>query len=304
MVVNQALKNKVFFIINKYSGTGFQSSVEGRIIEACAQYNLEGTIEYTNHKGHATELALRAVTQGFTRVFVMGGDGTVNEVAQGLVNTSVALGILPKGSGNGLARHLQIPLRTHLALRLLDNYKIVTMDTILVNDKVSVNVSGIGFDAHVAGKFGKNGKRGLLGYAKLILQEFHHFKEFEVKASIDNEVYVRKSFMIAAANSSQFGNNALIAPSASVCDGKMEICFIRKVPVSQAMGFTAKMFTGRIDQSAFVEIISATSFEAEFSDKIPYHIDGESHPAIERFTVKMLPASLHVIVPMSTRKKL
>ena len=297
-------ENKVFFIINKYSGTGFQSSIEGRIIDACAKYKLEGTIEYTRHKGHATELARKAVAEDFTRVFAMGGDGTVNEVAQGLVNTSVAMGIIPKGSGNGLARHLQIPLRTHSALRLLENGKTITMDTIRINDKVSVNVSGIGFDAHVAGKFGKDGKRGLLGYAKLILQEFRRFKEFEVKASLDQAVCVRKSFIIAVANSSQFGNNARVAPAASVIDGKMEICFIRKVPLSQAIGFIGKMFTGRISHSSFVEIIKASRFEAEFSGNLPYHIDGESHPATDRFTVEVQPSSLNVIVPTATKNKL
>ncbi len=297
-------ENRVFFIINKYSGTGFQSSIEGRIIDACAKYKLECTIEYTRHKGHATELAKKAVAEGFTRVFAMGGDGTVNEVAQGLVNTSVAMGIIPKGSGNGLARHLQIPLRTHPALSLLETGKTITMDTIRINDKVSVNVSGIGFDAHVAGKFGKDGKRGLLGYAKLILQEFRRFKEFEVKASLDKAVCVRKSFIIAIANSSQFGNNARVAPSASVIDGKMEICFIRKVPLGQAIGFIGKMFTGRIGHSSFVEIIKASRFEAEFSGNLPYHIDGEFHPATDRFTVEVQPSSLNVIVPASIKNKL
>src|SRR6185436_15113225 len=127
--------DKVFFILNKYSGKGFQSAIEGKIIDACAQYGKEGTIEYTQSPGHATRLAKEAVEDGFTRIFALGGDGTVNEVARSLVNTDVALGIIPKGSGNGLARHLHIPLSTTRALQLLQNNKVITIDTMLVNGR-------------------------------------------------------------------------------------------------------------------------------------------------------------------------
>jgi YegS/Rv2252/BmrU family lipid kinase len=302
-MLTSVAQNKVFFIINKYSGTGFQSSIEGKIIDACGRYSLEATLEYTTHKGHATELAQQAVAEGYERVFVVGGDGTVNEVAQGLVNTGVALGILPKGSGNGLARHLQIPLRMDRALRLLHRYQTVPIDTLRINDTISINVSGVGFDAHVASKFGKNGKRGLLGYAKLILREFRRFKEFEVKASLDDQVVVRKSFIVAIANSSQFGNNVRVAPHASVCDGEMEICFIRKVPLQQALGFTARMFTGRVTRSKYIEIKKASRFVAEFSEAIPYHIDGESYPATDRLTAEIQPASIHVMLPATVKKK-
>src|SRR5436190_15269537 len=200
--------SKVFFIINKYSGTGFLSSLEEYIIDCCGKLKIEVAIEFTLHKGHATELAKEAVAQGFTRVFAIGGDGTVNEVAQGLVHTDTALGIIPKGSGNGLARHLHIPLKAHAALRLLDKYKILPIDTLRINDKLSINVSGIGFDAHVAGKFGKNGKRGLINYGKLVMQEFPGYKEFPLEIDVDDVKLRRKSFILAFANSSQFGNNA------------------------------------------------------------------------------------------------
>ncbi|MEJ0057640.1 MAG: diacylglycerol kinase family protein [Bacteroidota bacterium] len=239
------MSEKVFFIVNKYSGTGFQDSLEGRIIDMCALLNLEATIEYTQHKGHATELARQAVADGFMRVFAMGGDGTINEVAQALVNTTTAMGILPKGSGNGLARHLHIPLKTSMALTLLEKYSVIAMDTLIVNNHISVNVSGIGFDGHVAGKFGKNGKRGLIGYGKLVLKEFLRFKEFPVEMSLDGKLLKRKSFILALANSSQFGNNAKVSPFASVCDELIDVCFIKKVPISQAVGFAQKMFSAK-----------------------------------------------------------
>ncbi len=296
-------ENKVFFIVNKYSGTGFQDALEGRIIDTCARFNIEGTIEYTQHKGHAAELARQAVADGFRRVFAIGGDGTVNEVAQGLVHTSAAMGILPKGSGNGLARHLHIPLKTQQALELLDKHRIIKMDTMVINDHISVNVSGIGFDGHVAGKFGKDGKRGLIGYGKLVIREFLRFKEFPVEMSLDGKLLKRKSFILALANSSQFGNNAKISPFASVCDELIDVCFIKKVPVSQAVGFAQKMFTGKMNKSSFVETLQGKSINIQFNTPMPYHIDGESMEPATNFNVTISPASLKVIVPDDPRLK-
>ena len=290
-------ENKVFFIINRYSGTGFRSAIEGRIIDTCAQLQLEGTIEYTQHKGHATELARQAVASGFERVFAMGGDGTVNEVAQGLVNTPAAMGILPTGSGNGLARHLHIPLKTQLALRLLDRHKIITMDTLRINDLLSVNVSGIGFDAHVAGKFGGNGKRGLISYGKLVMKEFPGFKEFPVEIKLDGKILKRKSFILALANSSQFGNNAKISPFASVCDQLIDVCFIKKVPIAQAVAFAQKMFSGHMNRSRFVEVVQGKHIKIGFDRPMPYHIDGEAMEPKATFDVRLVPGSLKMVVP-------
>jgi diacylglycerol kinase (ATP) len=292
-------ENRVFFIINRFAGTGFQPAVEGRIIDACARLNLECIIEYTMRKGHATDLAWRAVEEGFTRVFAMGGDGTVNEVAKGLVHTPVALGILPKGSGNGLARHLGIPLGFAEALTLLDRHQVINMDTLLVNKLLSVNVSGLGFDAHVAAQFGQDGKRGLIGYARLVMREFKSFQEFEVQATLGESSFKKKSFIIALANSSQFGNNVRVAPFASVCDGVMDICFIRKAPLSNALKVALQMFLGNINQSEWVEILKARRFNATCAIPLPFHIDGEPQPPAKEFEVEMQPGSLKMIVPAS-----
>ncbi len=295
------MSNKVFFIINKYSGTGFRDAVEGRIIDACARLKLEATIEYTQHKGHATELARQAVQDGFSRVFAMGGDGTVNEVAQGLVHSQTALGILPKGSGNGLARHLRIPLSINNALRLLDRHQVIAMDTFSVNERLSVNVSGIGFDAHVAGKFGKDGKRGLMGYGKLVMQEFLKFREFPMKINVDGRAMNKKVFILALANSSQFGNNAKVAPHASVCDQLIDICLIKKIPITRAVDFIRRLFTGYINRSRFVDIIHGKHIHLKFTKPVPFHIDGESMEPETEFNIKVEPGSLRIIVPPNPR---
>ncbi len=171
------LKNALF-IINKYSGGGYRPEVEGRIIEQCEKLNIESTIEFTQSRGHATELAKSAVDQKLDYVFAVGGDGTVNEVARGLLGSRVAMGILPKGSGNGLARHLTIPMSFRKSLEILSFHREQMIDTLSVNGKLSVNVSGIGFDGHVAGLFANKAKRGLVGYAKLVLKEFMDFQIF------------------------------------------------------------------------------------------------------------------------------
>ena len=289
--------NKVFFIINKYSGRGFRPELEGLIISQCDALNLECTIEFTQDRGHATELAKNASSLGFHKVFAVGGDGTVNEVAQGLVYTETKMGIIPKGSGNGLARHLNIPMSVKKSLELLSSEKMIQMDTIRFNDKLSVNVSGIGFDGHVAGLFGKDGKRGLAGYIKLVLKEFFSFKEFPIEMVADGKPFQRSAFILAIANSSQFGNNATIAPFASVCDQLIDVCFIKKVPLWQAIGFAIKMFSGKIDTSAFVEIIKAREISIRFPKPIAYHIDGEPMAPVSVFKIAIAQSSLNMIVP-------
>jgi YegS/Rv2252/BmrU family lipid kinase len=297
--------NKILFIINKFSGGGYRPELEGRIIDTCLLLNKECSIEFTQGRGHAIELAKSAVIENnFSTVFAVGGDGTVNEVAQGLVGSQVIMGILPKGSGNGLARHLGIPVNFKKALGLIGSSNSFAMDTLSVNGKLSVNISGVGFDGHVAGMFGKNGKRGLIGYTKLVLKEFLSYKEFSFSVIIDGQEQQRKSFIIALANSSQFGNNARVAPHASVCDEWMDVSFIKKVPIAQAAGFGQKMFTGNLNKSAFVDIIKAQKVELKFSHPMPYHIDGEPHEPEEKFEISIQPGTLRMLIPSLSVGKL
>ena len=291
------MAEKAFFIINKYSGKGFQPEVEGQIIDACAKAGIEATLEYTQSKGHATELAYEALSLGFTRIFARGGDGTMNEVARALVHTQAALGLLPAGSGNGLARHLTIPLTLDAALRQLTHYRVQQIDTLLINGGLSVNVSGFGFDAHVATQFGKDGQRGLAGYSKIVLGDFFRYKEFDVVGTADGRPFRQRAFMVALANASQFGNNALVAPDASVSDGQLDICFIRRIPIIEAVPFIIKMFTGRIEKSRFASLMKAKHVVAEVSEPQPLHLDGEPIPPSTRFDVQIQPGSLNVVVP-------
>lgn len=292
---------KVLFIINKYSGSGYQPSVEGRLLWQCQQLGLEPSIEFTQGRGHATELAREAAQlKKFDVVFAMGGDGTVNEVAQALVHTNQAMGIIPKGSGNGLARHLGIPVDFKKSLSIIDSPSFVMMDSFTVNGKLSVNVSGIGFDGHIASQFGKSGKRGLIGYSRLVLTEFFRYPEFKAEVSIDHKILWQQAFIIAFANSSQFGNNARISPQASVCDEWLDICFIKKVPVAQTLGFVQKMFMGQMVKSAFVDIVKGKKISISFPQPMAFHIDGEPMPPASDFLIEVQPASLRMVVPQKS----
>lgn len=289
---------KVLFIINKFSGAGYQSGVEGRIVARCAELNLEPSIEFTQGRGHAIELARQAaISKQFEVVYAVGGDGTVNEVARGIATTQQIMGILPKGSGNGLARHLGIPMNFKKSLDYMGSTSVLSMDSFTVNNHLSVNVSGIGFDGHVANLFGKNGNRGFWGYSKLVLKEFFRYREFKGKIEVDDQPYDLPAFIIAFANSSQFGNNARIAPQASVCDGILDVSFIRKVPLYRIPGFAGKMFTGHLAHSEYVVIKPGKRITLSFTEPMPYHIDGEGMEPTRDFVIQMEPASIRMLVP-------
>lgn len=295
---------KVLFIINKYSGTKYEPGLEGKILSRCAELGMECTIEFTRGRGHATELAGQAAeSKKYEVVFAVGGDGTVNEVAQGVLHSQQVMGILPRGSGNGLARHLGIPVNFANAIQYIGSTSCISMDSFLINNELSVNVSGIGFDGHIAGLFGHNGKRGLLGYIKLVLKEFFSYSQINVNLQIDGNSIKQDVFIIAIANSSQFGNNARIAPHASVCDGFLDLSLIRKPPVSQTVAFVTKMFSGWLHQSAYALIKKGKEINLSFDEPIAYHIDGEGKRPVSEFKIKILPASIQMLVPANSINK-
>lgn len=289
--------NKVLFIVNKFAGTGFLPEVEGKIIDACEQENVECTIEFTQGRGHATELARAAVAeQKYDQVIAVGGDGTVNEVANGMLHAAIPMGIIPKGSGNGLARHLGIPVNVPRSLKTLFRSKPLAMDTFLLNEKLSLNVSGIGFDGHIANLFAKDKKRGLQGYTKLALSEFLQFREFELEIRTSTETITRKAFIVAIANSSQYGNNARIAPAASICDQQLHINILKKVPPYR-LDFVYDFFRGKIDQSPYCEVFETNKMDIHLNKPMAFHIDGEPCGTSDVFKVELIPGSLKILVP-------
>lgn len=294
--------SKVLFIVNKFSGSSYLPELEGKIMQTCNEFGIEGTIEFTKARGHATELAAAAVNDNkYQLVVAVGGDGTVNEVARGLVHTNVTMGIIPKGSGNGLARHLGISMKPANAIRTLFKSNIIGMDTFTVNGKLSLNVSGIGFDGHVANLFANRVKRGLQGYAKVTMNEFVQFKEFNAEVTTEQKTINRDTFIIAIANSSQYGNNARIAPAASVCDEILHVCFLKKVPPYR-LDFVYQFFAGTIEQTSFCEFVETRNMHIRLSSPMAYHIDGEPCGVNSDFEIELLPHSLRMLVPTNSLK--
>lgn len=287
---------KVLFIINKYAGTGFQPEVESRMRDTCARYGAECSIEFTQARGHATTLAQQAAEKGFDFVVAVGGDGTINEVAQGVMQTKIPMGIIPRGSGNGLARHLGIPLNIPDGLETLFNSKVLNMDTFTVNGKLSLNVSGIGFDGRIANLFGEKTKRGLSGYVSLVLKEYFAFQPFDVEIRMHDKVLNRSSFIIAIANSSQYGNNARIAPQASVCDEKLHLTILKKIPAYR-FDFMYNFFSGELKESPLCEMLETDTVKIKALRPVPYHVDGEPCGHHDEFMIQVLPAALPVLVP-------
>lgn len=292
---------KVLFIINKHSGMGFQTTIEGRILDTCEKNNSECSIEYTQRRGHAISLANEASKNGFDYVVAVGGDGTINEVARGLLNSETPMGILPRGSGNGLARHLGISVTLTDAIDNLFRHKILRIDTLLINDKLSLNVSGIGFDGHVANLFANKKIRGLVGYVRISVKEYFRFQEFEAEVSIDNKRDVRKAFIIAVANSSQYGNNIKIAPLASVRDGMLHLSIMKKIPLYR-LDYIFSFLKGTLTNSEMFEILEGKEVRIKTSHAVPYHIDGEPSGSNDFFNIHLKPASLSVMVPLGRRQ--
>jgi YegS/Rv2252/BmrU family lipid kinase len=288
---------KIFFVINPKAGTRHKSGDETIIAGILALKNIHFKIGHTSGPGSALSLARKAVDEGYDIVVASGGDGTVNEVAKAVLNSDAAMAIIPRGSGNGLARYHQIPFRIDDNLNMILRNNRVWHDAIHVNDHISVNVSGIGFDAHVASLFGKDGTRGLTGYAKLVIGEFRRYLEREIVININGETHQRKMFLLAIANSTQFGNNAFIAPAASTSDGLADLTIVRKMPLLKMPGFALKVFSKSVYQSPYAERFEASELSISSNDDIALHIDGEPAGAAKEFHVKVVRNAFKMIVP-------
>lgn len=267
------LKNSTYiFIVNPVSGTGKQKGVEKYIAEAAARHKTKATVEFTRYAGHASEIAKQAANNGIDVVGIVGGDGSVNEVGKSLLHTKTAMGIVPTGSGNGLARHLKIPLEIKDAVEQVFNGKKSAMDVGRIEDHVFLSTAGFGFDAHVAHLFAKEKKRGFNTYIKTVRRELFHFKPFVF--SLKNENITEKAFMLSVANIPQFGNNFTINPNATESDGLLNCTLITPFPKYKIPGITSRFFRSSIHKSKhFAEWIGE-----EFELEIPHlyaHVDGE-----------------------------
>lgn len=255
----------------------------------------EITIVFTNGVSHASEVAAEALGK-YNLIVAVGGDGTVNEIASALVGSDTVLGIVPCGSGNGLARFLGIDMDIEQSIKALNTGRVAAIDSAQANGKAFFNMAGMGFDAHISEVFAHGKKRGFITYIKSSLQEILKYKPQTYNLQIDGHTYVRKAFMLSFANSSQYGNNAHIAPHASVQDGLLDICVIKPFPLYRFPELGIRMFTKTTNRSRFVEIIKGKHIVIKRDGPGPMHLDGEPEIAGNEVEIKVLPGSLKVIV--------
>ncbi len=285
------------FIINPISGTSRKKEIPYSIYHELKLRYDHIEIVFTEHEGHATALAHQAVDESYGYVFAYGGDGTVNEVAKALIHSETTLGILPAGSGNGLARHLGIPLETKNALKLLFNPKHIAIDTCKVNATSFFCTAGFGFDAQVSHTFAQSTSRGLTTYAKSVLEEFQTHRPKRYRFEVDGKPFEREVFSLTLANAGQYGNNAWIAPEADITDGQVDVCLLKPFPFYEVLPLAIRTFTKTLHKSEYLEVIRGRHIEVFTEEGEKVHLDGEpkkmEHSVLH---CEVIPNSLNVLV--------
>ena len=289
-------KVKVIFIINPISGTVGKGHIVGMVPQYLGDSRFEVDIKYTEHSGHAAELARQAASRAFDIAVAVGGDGTVNEVARSLVHTETALGIVPCGSGNGLARHLGIPMNPSGALRVIADCNIEKLDYGMINDTPFFCTCGVGFDAFVSSKFAESGKRGLLSYIENTLREGLKYRSDTYDIEVDGEKQHYKAFLIACANASQYGNNVYIAPQASMSDGLMDVTIMEPFNVLEALQIAIQLFNKSIDTNSRIRTFKCHRLHIHRNAPGVIHFDGDPKQEGKDLDVRLVESAIHVVV--------
>jgi YegS/Rv2252/BmrU family lipid kinase len=291
------MKKHLVFIVNPRSGTdrvkAIQSAIDAGIDTKLYSYE----VQYTERAQHAIELAKKAATDGAHVVVAVGGDGSVREVAMGLMGTNTALGIIPKGSGNGMARTLGIPLKVSEAIGVINAGALRRIDVGYVNDNLFISNAGVGFDALISGKFARSKRRGLAAYSWLVTKHLWLYRDWDWRITIDGEVHKERAFLVNVANGQQFGYNFKIAPLANYTDGMLDVTIIRKFPKMLGGGLLVRALNGAIHKSPYVKHYRAKEISIAHPDLRMMQTDGDAHACGNRLEFRIVPCALDIIVP-------
>lgn len=282
----------IHFIYNPNAGT--QSDAQKKQWLASLHAIPHSVIWETTKPVEAKEFAKKAIEQKASRIIAIGGDGTVNEIGSVLTATTTPLGIIPMGSGNGLARHLQLPLQFDKALARALSGKETAIDVGIINDRKFFCTTGIGFDAAVASRFAKGSSRGFMNYVKSTLYTLFHYRPIEISI---NGGPLEKVFSLTIANANQFGSNAYISPYSDLQDAHLEMVSIQPHSILKAAALAIRLFNKTIHASKKVSIRSIQHISIQYKKGMPIHIDGESlETAIDNLVISIEPQALLVIV--------
>lgn len=288
------MHQKVAFIINPKAGVKKKIDLEEFIITNFSKQIPFDLIVWKN-KDDFESIKQQILNGNYTIVVACGGDGTVNQVASVVVNTNIALGILPLGSGNGLARSNQIPMDLKQALNVVSRAQTKKIDSGLINDIAFFCTAGVGFDALIADKFASSTKRGFQTYVKTVLKEYFNYKPHTYSINVDGKKTHTKAFLITIANAGQWGNNVYIAPKALIDDGILHVTILKPFSKFTIPAVISKLMSKRIHRSAYFESQDGKNIEINFEGELPSHFDGEPLKAKEKITVRINPLSLNVI---------
>ncbi len=290
------MKKNITFLINPISGGKTKLNFPDLAAKFIDTRQFDPTFIFTEGPGHAHTMATERV-KGDTDILVaVGGDGTINEIASAMDGSGKIMGIIPYGSGNGLARSLGISLNERRAVQTLNNLNVNQIDTGTFNGKSFFNMAGIGFDAHISAIFANNVKRGLGGYVKTTVNEISNYKCQHYVLEIDGKSINRDAFMISIANSSQFGNNAHISPFASLKDGLLDVVITKPFPLYQFPVLGYRMFSRSTHRSKYVVILKGREIRITRQGDGAIHLDGEPYDMGSELQINIKPLSLSVLV--------
>lgn len=297
-------KRKVLFIINPISGGSSKKIVVDAIESKIDSEKFDWEISFTSHRNHGFELASVAAKDHYDVVVAVGGDGTVNEIASALINTDTALAILPCGSGNGLARHLHIPLQYTKAVELINHFDVKPIDYGTINGKPFFCTCGMGFDAYISAKFDKSLKRGPLAYVENALREIVNYAPEEYTLiDQDGKETIYKAFCITVANASQYGNNAYIAPKASMDDGLVDVTIVEPFNFAEAPILAIQFLNGTLPNKGNIKMFQTKKLMIRREKAGFLHRDGEPFEGEQDIVIEAHPQKLNVIINKKAKIK-
>ena len=299
--MNERMK-KIIFVVNPISGTQSKELVLSLLDEKIDKARYSWEVMYTERAGHAVEIAAKAAEEKTDIVVAIGGDGTINEIARSLVHTKTALGIIPCGSGNGLARHLQISMEPKKAIEIINEGIIDVIDYGKINEVPFFCTCGVGFDAFVSLKFAKAGRRGPLTYLEKTLLESLKYQPETYELETEDGTLKYKAFLIACGNASQYGNNAYIAPQAMLTDGLLDVTILEPFTVLDVPSLSFQLFNKTIDQNSRIKTFRCQTLRIHRTKPGVVHFDGDPMMMGENIDVKVIKEGLQVIIPRYAEK--
>ena len=299
------MNRKFIYLINPISGTKNKSPLINHIFSKTSERNIPFEIIDTKKDGDYSFLKEKIAAEQITDVIICGGDGTINQVVKALLTVKVTIGIIPMGSGNGLALAARISKNYRKALEIIFNGKTSLVDGFYVNNQFSCMLSGLGFDAQVAHDFSLQKSRGLFTYIKQSLKNFFNYKTYEFIIHINGERINTDAFFVSIANSNQFGNYITIAPQASLHDGLLDIIIVnKKNKVFTAFSLLQHIKLGKVKadisnqtKKKSITYLQSTRLTIENLSLAPLHIDGEPYPTAANIEVKVIPSAFNLLQP-------